>query len=60
LDIRLAFPKRRQLDEEHIQTVDEVLAQMPTANRLLRDLVRRRHHAHIHLEFAFAAEPAHA
>jgi hypothetical protein len=41
-NVRRPFPKRRQVDREHVQPVEQVGAELPRLHQLLERAVRRR------------------
>ncbi len=50
------FAQRRQLDREHVQAIEQVLAELPELNRLVQVAIGRRDDAGVGLEHARAAE----
>ena len=57
-DVLAPLAQRRQVDREHVEPVEEVLAQLAVGDRLGRVLVGGGHHAHVDLDLVLAA--AHA
>ena len=57
--ILFAIAQWRQMNVEHVETVEQVLAQMAIGNGLAGVLVRSSDHPHVHRSFRLAAQPAH-
>ena len=55
-DVRLAIPQRRHLDRDHVQPVEEVLAELALGDRLREVAVGRGDDAHVHQDRLASAD----
>src|SRR6185503_7924947 len=57
LDVSVPIAQRRQDDREHVEAVEEVFAELPVLDGLLRRAIARRDHAHVDRDRLVAADP---
>src|SRR5690349_20265666 len=57
-NVLASLAQRRQVDREHVQTIEEVLSHHPVSHRGLEVAIRRRDEAHVGLDVARVSDPA--
>jgi len=58
-DVLRPGPQRRERDGDHVEAVEEVLAEALRRHALAQVAVRRGDHPHVHLALAHVADRAH-
>jgi len=60
LDVTAALPERRHVDGKHIESVQQILAQLSFLHCMLGNPIGRGDHAHIDGDGSLAPDPGHS